>query len=48
MHIWPIRPEPSPIKPQPRPFDCAKWLVIVLVTIAAVSATLAINNGRVW
>jgi hypothetical protein len=47
MHIWPIRPEPPPGEPQPRPFDCAKWLIIALVTIAAVSATLAINLGRI-
>ena len=47
MHWYPMRPEPPQIKPRPRPFGFVGWLIIGLVTVAAVSVTLAINCGRV-
>ncbi len=47
-HYPPHEFEPAPARSQPHPLGFFGWLIIVLVTFASASVTLAINEGRVW
>jgi hypothetical protein len=37
--------DPPPAKRRPRPFGFVEWLIIGLVTVAAVATTVAICGG---